>query len=167
MKQSGFNTTLKFENKKQEREPRDNVKPKRKKITWYNPPYSSKVRTNAVKCFMALIDKHFPKSDKLHKIINKNTVKISYSCMPNFKQAILSHNKKILQDHRKDQLPVPKGCNCRKKDECPLKGECLTQAIIYKATVTQTDSNIQDTYIGLTENSFKTRFNLHKSSFKL
>ena len=38
---------------------------------------------------------------------------------------------------------------------------------IYKATVTETTSNNQETYIGLTENKFKTRFNLHKSSFKL
>ena len=36
-----------------------------------------------------------------------------------------------------------------------------------KATVTETTSNNQETYIGLTENEFKTRFNLHKSSFKL
>ena len=38
---------------------------------------------------------------------------------------------------------------------------------IYKATVTETTLNNQETYIGLTENEFKTRFNLHKSSFKL
>ena len=36
-----------------------------------------------------------------------------------------------------------------------------------KATVTQTDSNNKETYIGLNENIFKTRYNLHKSSFKL
>ena len=34
-------------------------------------------------------------------------------------------------------------------------------------TVTETTSNNQETYIGLTENEFKTRFNLQKSSFKL
>ena len=34
-------------------------------------------------------------------------------------------------------------------------------------TVTETDTKKQETYIGLTENKFKTRFNLHKSSFKL
>ena len=33
--------------------------------------------------------------------------------------------------------------------------------------VTKTTSNNQEVYIGLTENEFKTRFNLHKSSFKL
>ena len=42
---------------------------------------------------------------------------------------------------------------------------------IYKTTVTVTvterNSHNQETYIGLKENEFKTRFNLHKSSFKL
>ena len=37
----------------------------------------------------------------------------------------------------------------------------------YKATVSQTESNNKETYIALTENTFKTRYNLHKSSFKL
>ena len=39
--------------------------------------------------------------------------------------------------------------------------------MVYKATVTVSTSNNQETYIGLTENEFKTRFNLHKPSFKL
>ena len=45
--------------------------------------------------------------------------------------------------------------------------KCLTKCVVYKATVTETTSKNQETYIGLTENEFKTRFNLHKSSFKL
>ena len=43
----------------------------------------------------------------------------------------------------------------------------ISKCVVYKATVTETTSNNQKTYIGLTENKFKTRFNLHKSSFKL
>ena len=53
------------------------------------------------------------------------------------------------------------------KNSCPLDGECLTKCFVYKATMTETTLNNQETYIGLTENEFKTRFNLHKSSFKL
>ena len=53
------------------------------------------------------------------------------------------------------------------KNNYPLDGKCLTKCVVYKATVTETDTKKQDTYIGLTENEFKTRFNLHKSSFKL
>ena len=59
-------------------------------------------------------------------------------------------------------------CNCRqKKNSCPLDGKCLTKCAVYKATVTETDTKKQETYIGLTENEVKTRFNPHKSSFKL
>ncbi len=32
-----------------------------------------------------VIDKHFPPNHKLHKIFNRNTVKVSYSCMNNVK----------------------------------------------------------------------------------
>ena len=38
---------------------------------------------------------------------------------------------------------------------------------MYKAIVTQTESMRQDIYIGMTENPFKTRYNLHNSSFRL
>ena len=58
-------------------------------------------------------------------------------------------------------------CNCPQKNSCPLDGKCLTKCVVYKATVTETTSNNQETYIGLIENELKSRFNLHKSSFKL
>ena len=45
--------------------------------------------------------------------------------------------------------------------------KCLTKCVVYKATLTETDTKKQETYIGPKENEFKTRCNLHKSSFKL
>ncbi len=44
-------------------------------------------------CIVVLyvIDKHFPPNHKLHKIFNRNTVKISYSCMNNVKSIISTH----------------------------------------------------------------------------
>ena len=52
---------------------------------------------------------------------------------------------------------------------CTVGKKTTTSASLnaYKAPVTETTSNNQETYIGLTENEFKTRFNLQKSSFKL
>ena len=68
----------------------------------------------------------------------------------------------------KESIQDSKLCNCRqKKTSWSLDGECLTKCVVYKATVTETTLNNQETYIGLTENEFKTRFNLHKLSFKL
>ena len=46
-----------------------NEKKKRKrKIIWFNPPYSSTVKTNVGKLFLKLVKQHFPKGHKLHKI---------------------------------------------------------------------------------------------------
>ena len=55
----------------------------------------------------------------------------------------------------------------KKNNSCPLDGKCPTKCVVHKATLTETTSRNEETYIGLTENEFKTRFNLHKSSFKL
>ena len=94
-----------------------NGKNKRKRnITWFNPPYSKHIASNISKQFLKLLDTFFPPTNKLHKILNRNTVKISYRCMPNMKQIILNHNKTILN---KDNSAESKtnSCNCRIKRE--------------------------------------------------
>ena len=53
------------------------------------------------------------------------------------------------------------------KKPCLLDGTCLTKkCVVYKAIVREATSNNQETY-NLTENEFKTEFNLPKSSFTL
>ena len=49
----------------------------KRKIIWFNPPYSSNVSTNIGKSFLTILDRHFPKSHKLYKVYNRNNVKIS------------------------------------------------------------------------------------------
>ena len=94
-------------------------------------------------------------------------MKVSYSCQPNVEQTISSNNHRLMQLHRmKEPTQESKLCNCRQKSSCPLDGKCLTKCVVYKATVTETTSSNQETYIGLTVNEY-TRFNLHKSSYKL
>ena len=56
------------------------------------------VSSNIGKCFFTILDKHFLKSHSLHKIFNRNNVKISYSSMPNIASIINSHNKKVIND---------------------------------------------------------------------
>ena len=56
-----------------------------------------------------------------------------------------------------------KECNCRKKDQCPLDGKCLTQNVVYQATVTTQTSS--DSYVGLATN-FKERYRNHTASFR-
>ena len=52
-------------------------------IIWLNPPFSRNVTTNVAKRFLKLLDIHFPKSNKLHKIFNRNIVKVSNCCTEN------------------------------------------------------------------------------------
>ena len=92
-----------------------------------------------------------------------NTVKISYNCMLNLKQKIDGHNKSTLQ---KTNAVPPNACNCRQPAHCALDGNCLNSAVIYQATVAKEDNRPAETYVGLTENSFKTRYSNHKSSFR-
>ena len=76
-----------------------NIITKRKRqrnILWFNPPYSKTVKTKIGKFFLQLIKKHFPKEHKFHKIFNRNTLKLSYSCMPNIKTKINAHNREII-----------------------------------------------------------------------
>ena len=84
--------------------------------------------------------------------------------MSNTARIIKSHNAKILAKVGTSSAS-DKQCNCRKNDLCPLDGACLTNNIVYKATITTSPGNAK-VYIGTTEHSFKTRFNNHKVSFK-
>ena len=45
-------------------------------------------------------------------------------------------------------------------------GNCLQPSVIYQATVIRKDNNTTETYIGLTENDFKTRYRNHTASFR-
>ena len=56
---------------------------RQRNIIWFNPPFSKNVKTNIARSFLKLVDTHFPIGNKLHKIFNRNTVKVSYSCMSN------------------------------------------------------------------------------------
>ena len=117
--------------------------------------------------------KNVSKDHSLLEIFNRNTIKISYSCMNNTKQVIDNHNKRILHSSHssytkdnKDGTRTNKTCNCRQKNNCPLNGNCLQSSVVYQATVTRNDNNTSETYIGLTETDFKTRHRNHTASFR-
>ena len=87
-----------------------NSKKRTRNILWFNPPFSQTVKTNVAKTFFRLLDKHFPKSHSLHKILNRNnTIKVSYSCMNNVSEIIKQHNKNV--SNKKVNQTNP--CNCR------------------------------------------------------
>ena len=77
---------------------------RRRNMIWFNPPFSKNVRSNIAWDFLRLINKHFPKTNQLHKIFNRNTVKVSYSCMGNIKCSISRHNKHILNNKENQKM---------------------------------------------------------------
>ena len=136
---------------------------RKRRVIWFNPPWSMNVKTNLGRKFLQLIDKHFPKGSPLHKILNRNTVKVSYRTTPNFKKIISAHNAKILHKNDKESQ---KSCNCG-KEVCPLGGQCLAKNIIYQAKVTVNSPEPEDHYyVGLCSTTFKERLANHNQSFK-
>ncbi len=156
---SNFNTQLKYE------QPDLNARTQHKRqrnVMWYNSHYSKNVKTNIAREFLQLIDKHFPPNNKLHKLFNRHTIRVSYSCSENMKTFINRHNKTILKKHNQQTKPTSTNdsrlCNCRNQKQCPIQGHCLQANVVYKAEVTTTDNNETKTYIGVTATEFKTRF---------
>ena len=64
---------------------------------------------------------------------------------------------------------MTKPCSCPNKAIFPLDGKCLSKNIIYKAEVTEIDTENKETkqsYIGLSSTTFKERLGNHIKSFK-
>ena len=163
LQRSGYKPSLKYE--EHDRTKETHKRQRTRHVTWFNPPFSKNVKTPVASKFFNLLEKCFPANSKLRQIMNKNTIKISYSTLPNMEKIIAGHNKKIMANHQKAKKQE-RTCNCRAANPCPLESNCLKQNVIYQATVTESESKRVEKYIGLTECSFKTRYNLHKSSFK-
>ena len=120
--------------------------------------------TKIDKTFLRLIDKHFPSHHKLHKLFNRSNVIISYSCMPNVKSIINKHNKTVLDPPTNNS---ERTCNCINREKCPLQQKCLTNNIMYKATLTSNQDNYQHKICyDITKTKFKQRYANHIKSFR-
>ena len=97
----------------------------------------------------------------MHKIFNRNTVKISYSFLRNIGSIISLHNRNILSPKQQSF-----GCNCRVRNKCPLNGECQTPSVIYRANVVNDSNDEEKFYFGLADTTFKERYNNHNRDFK-
>ena len=93
LKSAGYKFNLNYE------PPSEIPKQKRRqrKIIWYNPPFCKSVKTNLGAKFFKILQTCFPPSNPLHKIFNRNTVKLSYSCMSSIGKIISGHNIKIIK----------------------------------------------------------------------
>ena len=166
LKASGYKDCIDFIEQRKHENKRQQKRRRSRSVIWFNPPYSRTVRTCLGRRFLQLIDKHFPKGSKLNPIFNRNTVKVSYSCMPSVAAIIKAHNSRVLKKHGPtNNAQHERHCNCRNPRNCPLRGKCLTPSIVYKATV-EAGSGEKKNYIGLTGGPFKQRYSNHLSSFR-
>ena len=84
--------------------------------------------------------------------------------MPNVKSIIKKHNKTVLDPPTNNS---ERTCNCINKEKCPLQEKCLTNNIMYKATLTSNQDNYQHKiYYGITETKFKQRYAKHIKYFR-
>ena len=165
LRESGFSAETEYLERRKE-QGRANRRTRSRKVIWFNPPFSQNVATNIGRRFRSLVLKHFPKASKLNKIFNPNTLKVSYSCMPNMAAVIRQHNSTIInsQPSAPDNAGSTSKCNCRVKANWPMNGECMVQSVVYRATVRSQDT--EKVYTGLTASTFKQRFNSHQHSMR-
>ena len=122
---SGYPYNLSYNESRNEKQQSRKNRPRN--ILWYNPPFSKNVKTNVGKCFLSLIDQHFPKSHPFQRIFNRNTLKLSCSCMPNVKTIISNHNKaQINKSDPINDTTDDSNCNCRNSSTCPMNGKGWT-----------------------------------------
>ena len=75
----------------------------------------------------------------------------------------LVKTNKLKQEHTNTMT-----CSCpkAKKDSCVLGGKCILQEIVYLPIVKEYEKNLLETYIGLTADLFKIRYENHLKSFR-
>ena len=164
IKDAGHKDKIEFVEKNSSTGSHDNRnKRKAREIIWFNPPWSSNVRTNIAGKFISLLRKHFPQNSLLYKIFNTKKVKVSYKTTRNMQSIIKSHNMKVIsRNHRYQQN---QGCNCRDgPDSCPFRGNCLDTEMVYKAEAKTTSGS--RIYYGQTGRTFKERYYGHVFDFR-
>ena len=131
---------------------------------YFQPPFCKSVDTKVGKAFLRIVKNTFTKDHPLYKILKPDNLKLSYSCLPNVKQDINSHNNKLLKSDRNNETTANKNCSCTKNRECPLNKNCKQENVVYKATITSKEE--EKIYVGSTGNSFKSRYNQHTHTLK-
>ena len=109
IKRSGYHEGLAYDDHATDTRARRRRNRKRN-IVWFNPPFSESIKNNIGKEFLKLVEKHFPPHHHLRKVCNRNTLKVSYSCMPNMATIIFSHYKNLLGNKQGPKTTIPP-CN--------------------------------------------------------
>ena len=79
---------------------------------WYNPPWNMNAQTKVGEQFLKALDSEIKPDNPLKRVLNRHTVRISYSNMPNMAKVISTHNSKIYskkmeeEKERKENLQI-------------------------------------------------------------
>ena len=80
---------------------KNNKKNRPRKIIYFNPPYSNSVETNIGEKVLKLVKNFFPKVTPLYKKFNKNSIKVTYSCLPSMGARIAGSIMKKIEKIKK------------------------------------------------------------------
>ena len=163
LRASGFEGNLTYSPQSTKRK-----RSRKREVNYYTPPFSLNVKTRIGGCLFFLLKKHFPKGSNLHRLFNRNTIKISYSCLPNYDCILKGINKNKIG---KVSSKTPKTTECNSlgvcKRSCIAKNVCEKSSVVYKATVHVNDDSLyKRVYIGMTEGKLKDRIRKYYTDFK-
>ena len=144
-----------------------NKKRNRRYVTWFNPSFDCNVKTKTCAKFLRLIDKHFPKGHPLRPLINRDTGKIGYRCLPSMAKAISNHSNKVLNNNQPTQNPQEKLCNCKQKEDCPMGGESMFETRVIISSNCKTEGEDAQNYVGTTASSIKERYSVKLQSWRI
>ena len=83
--------------------------------------------------------------------------------MPSMENIINIHNKNIINPPKDN---ITRTCNCIIKHQGPLNEICLTNNVLYKASIKPNEENSKTkTYYGVSETAFNLRYANHKKKF--
>ena len=151
LEKSGYRQTLKYHPSNENVS--NNKQNRKQNIIWFNPPFSANVKTKVGIFFLNVIRQPFRPRHKFNKLFNRNIIKVSYSCIPHIKAEIHKHNKDTLEKAQQKH-PDVHFCNCTNKKPCPLNGQCLTESIVYQATITANIPGYKEkVYVGVSGNN--------------
>ena len=74
--------TFKLEFKPPPQETPSQKRKRRRNVIWFNPPYNRNIKNSIGREFISPIERSFPSGHELRKVFNRNTLKLSYSSMP-------------------------------------------------------------------------------------
>ena len=81
---------------------KNNKQNRKQNVIWFNPPFRVNVKTKVRNSFLNLIRKHCSPNYKFIKLFNRNTMNVSYNCIPNIKAKIHKREKNTLEKLNKN-----------------------------------------------------------------